>query len=54
MDFAGRELSLEFGKYAEQASGSVLVRYGENTVLVTAVISEQLREGIDFLPLTVD
>jgi polyribonucleotide nucleotidyltransferase len=39
---------------AQQASGSVLVRYGENAVLVTAVMSDSVREGIDFLPLTVD
>jgi polyribonucleotide nucleotidyltransferase len=39
---------------AQQASGSVLVRYGENAVLVTAVMSDTVREGIDFLPLTVD
>jgi len=39
---------------AQQASGSVLVRYGENAVLVTAVMSDSPREGIDFLPLTVD
>jgi polyribonucleotide nucleotidyltransferase len=54
VEVGGREFSFEVGRLAQQASGSVLVRYGENTVLVTAVISEQLREGIDFLPLTVD
>jgi polyribonucleotide nucleotidyltransferase len=39
---------------AQQASGSVLVRYGESAVLVTAMMSEDVREGIDFLPLTCD
>jgi polyribonucleotide nucleotidyltransferase len=51
---AGRDLSFETGRLAQQASGSVLVRYGESAVLVTTVISEVMREGIDFLPLTVD
>ncbi len=50
----GRDLNFETGRLAQQASGSVLVRYGESAVLVTAVISEEMREGIDFLPLTVD
>jgi polyribonucleotide nucleotidyltransferase len=54
VDVGGRDLTFEVGRLAQQASGSVLVRYGENTVLATAVISEQMREGIDFLPLTVD
>jgi polyribonucleotide nucleotidyltransferase len=53
-DIAGRKLSIETGKLAKQASGSVLVRYGETVVLVTAVINKETREGIDFLPLTVD
>ena len=54
VEIGGRDLSFETGRLAQQASGSVLVRYGENTVLVTAVISDDTREGIDFLPLTVD
>jgi len=54
VEVGGRTLSFEVGRLAQQASGSVLVRYGENTVLVTAVISDQMRQGIDFLPLTVD
>ncbi|MGO9620862.1 MAG: polyribonucleotide nucleotidyltransferase [Desulfobaccales bacterium] len=54
VEIGGRDLSFETGRLAQQASGSVLVRYGENTVLVAAVISEDMREGIDFLPLTVD
>ncbi len=54
VEIGGRELRFETGQLAQQASGSVLVRYGENAVLVTAVMSDSPREGIDFLPLTVD
>jgi polyribonucleotide nucleotidyltransferase len=54
VEIGGRDLHFETGKLAQQASGSVLVRYGENAVLVTAVMSDTVREGIDFLPLTVD
>ncbi|MGC1402928.1 MAG: polyribonucleotide nucleotidyltransferase [Thermodesulfobacteriota bacterium] len=50
----GRTLSIETGRVAKQASGSVLVQYGETIVLVTVVSSNDIREGIDFLPLTVD
>jgi len=53
-DVAGRKLTLETGKLAKQASGSVTVRYGDTIVLVTAVNSSSVREGADFLPLTVD
>ena len=51
---AGRELIIESGKMAKQAGGSVLVRYGETAVLVSATASAEPREGIDFFPLTVD
>jgi polyribonucleotide nucleotidyltransferase len=54
VEIGGRDLRFETGRLAQQASGSVLVRYGENAVLVTAVMSDSVREGIDFLPLTVD
>jgi polyribonucleotide nucleotidyltransferase len=50
----GRTLSIETGRVAKQASGAVLVQYGETIVLVTVVSSNEIREGIDFLPLTVD
>ncbi|MFN4070606.1 MAG: polyribonucleotide nucleotidyltransferase, partial [Thermus caldifontis] len=50
---AGRLLVLETGKYAKQASGSVLVRYGDTVVLATAQASEEPIEA-DFLPLTVE
>jgi polyribonucleotide nucleotidyltransferase len=49
-----RTLRLETGKLAKQAGGSVIVRYGDSVVLVTACRSGSPREGIDFLPLTVD
>lgn len=53
-DFAGRPISIETGKVAKQANGSVLVRYGETVVLVTVVASDKKREGLDFIPLTVN
>ncbi|MEE0511944.1 MAG: polyribonucleotide nucleotidyltransferase [Peptococcaceae bacterium] len=54
MSLAGRELSIETGHLAKQANGSVLVRYGDTVVLVTATTSKEPREGVDFFPLTVD
>jgi polyribonucleotide nucleotidyltransferase len=50
----GKPLRFETGKLAKQASGSVVVRYGDSVVLVTASKAASPREGIDFLPLTVD
>src|SRR3990167_7003705 len=47
-------LSIETGKLARQADGAAVVRYGDTVVLVTACYSPSEREGIDFLPLTVD
>jgi polyribonucleotide nucleotidyltransferase len=49
-----RHISIETGKLAKQADGSVLVRSGDTVVLVTACHAASAREGIDFLPLTVD
>ncbi|HVN91232.1 MAG TPA: polyribonucleotide nucleotidyltransferase [Candidatus Binataceae bacterium] len=54
IDFAGRRLSLETGRLAKQAHGSVLAQYGDTVVLATVVSSYQSRDKIDFLPLTVD
>jgi polyribonucleotide nucleotidyltransferase len=54
VDLAGRTLSFETGKLAKQADGSVMVRMGDSVVLVTACHAANPREGIDFLPLTVD
>ncbi len=53
-DFAGRELSIESGKLANQADAAVTVRYGETVVLVTMCYNRTAREGVDFLPLTID
>jgi len=53
-EVGGRPLSVEIGKVAKQASGAVVIRYGETVVLVTATASREPREGIDFFPLTVD
>jgi polyribonucleotide nucleotidyltransferase len=50
----GKNLSIETGRIAKQASGSVVVTYGETVVLVTAVSTDDVREGIDFLPLSVE
>ena len=54
MELAGRPLTLEFGKYAQQAAGSAFVRYGDTVVIVNATMSENVREGVDFFPLSVD
>ena len=51
---AGRELIVETGKIAQLASGSCLVRYGETVILCNATASAAPRDGIDFLPLSVD
>jgi polyribonucleotide nucleotidyltransferase len=49
-----RELTVETGKVAKQADGSVVVRYGDTMVLVTAVSMRTAKEGLDFFPLTVE
>jgi len=54
IEFHGRPLSIEVGRMAKQADGSALVRYGETVVLVTAVAAKEIKENIDFFPLTVD
>ncbi len=53
-EVGGRSLIIDTGKLAEQASGAVTVRYGDTVVLVTVCLSDKSREGVDFLPLTVD
>ena len=53
-ELGGRPLVLEFGHVAKQANGSVLVKYGDTVVLVTATASKEPKEGVDFFPLTVD
>lgn len=54
LDWGGRTLRLETGKVARQADGAVLATYGETSVLATVVAAKSPREGVDFLPLTVD
>ena len=54
MELAGRTLTAEIGRVAEQANGACLMRYGDTTVLVTATASDKPREGIDFFPLSID
>ena len=51
---AGRDLSIETGKIAGLANGSVMVRYGDTVVMVNVTASKEPREGIDFFPLSVD
>ena len=53
-EFAGRKLVVETGKMAGLANGSCLVRYEDTCILVNATMSKEPRDGIDFLPLSVD
>lgn len=53
-EFAGRPLIVETGKMAQLSNGSCLIRYGETVVLANATASATPRDGIDFLPLSVD
>ncbi|MDH5381960.1 MAG: polyribonucleotide nucleotidyltransferase, partial [Cyclobacteriaceae bacterium] len=50
----GREITLETGKLARQADGSVVVRMGDTMLLATVVSNKDAKEGTDFLPLSVD
>ena len=54
MQLGGKTLIVETGKYAEQAGGSCLVRIGDTAVLVCATIAKTARDGVDFLPLSVE
>ncbi len=54
LEWGGKTLSVEVGKIAKQANGSCTVRYGDTVVLVTAAMSSSSRDGIDFLPLSVE
>ena len=53
-ELAGRKLTLETGKMASLANGSVLVRYGDTVVMVNVTASKEPKDGIDFFPLSVD
>ena len=50
----GREINIETGKLAKQADGSVVVRMGNTMLLATVVSAPTAKEGVDFLPLSVD
>ena len=54
IEWGGRRLTLETGRFARQADGAVLVTYGETAVLCTAVAQKEPKTGIDFFPLTVN
>jgi len=54
VEIGGRLFSLETGKYAKQANGSVMVRFGDTMVLVTAVAANVAKEGLDYFPLQVE
>ena len=54
MELAGKPLTLEFGRYCEQANGSVWVHHGDTVVMVNATMASTPRDGVDFFPLAVD
>ena len=54
IELGGRLFSIETGRYAKQANGSVMVRYGDTMVLVTAVAANEAKEGLDYFPLQVE
>jgi polyribonucleotide nucleotidyltransferase len=54
VEIGGKPLIIETGHMAKQADGAVMVRYGDTVVLVTACAAKKPKEGVDFLPLTVD
>ena len=54
IEIGGKILSLETGRFAKQANGAVMVKYGDTMVLVTAVASEEAKEDQDFFPLQVE
>ena len=53
-EIGGREVTVDVGKYAQQANGSCIVRCGDTVVMVNATMSEKPRDGMDFFPLSVD
>ena len=54
VEIGGKKLSIETGRFAKQANGSVMVRYGDTMALVTAVAADEPREGLDYFPLQVE
>jgi polyribonucleotide nucleotidyltransferase len=53
-EWAGKTLTIETGRFAEQANGACTVQYGDTVVIATATMSETQREGLDFFPLQVE
>jgi polyribonucleotide nucleotidyltransferase len=53
-EIGGKKFSIETGRFAKQANGSVMVRYGDTMVLVTAVAADTAPEGLDYFPLQVE
>ena len=54
LEIGGRTLSLETGRLAKQADGSVMVRYGDSMVLATVVANKEPKPGLDYFPLQVE
>ena len=54
VEIGGKILSIETGRFAKQANGSVMVRYGDTMVLVSAVAADEPKEGLDYFPLQVE
>lgn len=54
LDFYGKKLSFEVGRLAKQANAAILARHGDTVILVTSVLAEKARDGLDFFPLLVD
>ena len=54
IEIGGKLFSIETGRYAKQANGAVMVRYGDTMVLITAVASQEVKEDQDFFPLQVE
>ena len=54
VEIGGKILSIETGRFAKQANGAVMVKYGDTMVLVTAVAAEEEKEGMDYFPLQVE
>ena len=54
IEIGGKEISIETGKLAKQADGAVVLRMGDTMILATVVANKDAKDGVDFLPLTVD
>ena len=54
LDLYGKKMSFEVGRLAKQANTALLAKHGDTALLVTTVLAEKAREGLDFFPLLVD